>query len=367
MQVLHLIKSLGRGGAEMLLQETLKVHNQEAFTFHYAYFLPWKNQLVSALQANGGRVVNFKAVNQLAMLLQVVSIIRYVKKNNIQIIHCHLPWGGLIGRLVGCFVATPIIYTEHNKQERYHWLTAWLNKYSFNWQHCVVAVSSSVATSIRQHIPLRIPVHTIPNGVATSNFVKNEAEKKRIHQQLGIPANAVVVGIVSVFRTQKRLVEWVQIFVNVAKIHPHLHAIIVGDGPCKNEIDAAIEAANIPHKIHLVGLQTDVKPYLSSMDIFMMTSAFEGLPIALLEAMSMGCAIIATDAGGIPEVVRHQTDGLLVPVQDYFLLVPLLQQLVQHPEQIDYWGHQARQRVINQFDIITTTSKIESLYHTLVK
>ena len=366
MQVLHLIKSLGRGGAEMLLQETLKVHNQQAFTFHYAYFLPWKNQLVSGLQANGGRVVNFKAGNQLAMLLQVPRIVHYVKKNKIQIIHCHLPWAGFIGRLVGCFVAIPIIYTEHNKQERYHWLTAWLNKLSFNWQHCVVAVSNSVATSIQQHIPLRIPIQTIANGVATTNFVKNEADKIHIYHRLGIPAHAIVVGTVSVFRTQKRLVEWVQIFAQVAQNYPHLHAIVVGDGPCKSAIEAAIKAANMQNNIHLVGLQTQVKPYLSSIDIFMMASAFEGLPIALLEAMSMGCAIIATDAGGIPEVVQHEIDGLLVPVHNCFSLVPILEQLVRHPEQIAHWGFQARKRVRQQFDIATTTQQLEALYQSLV-
>jgi hypothetical protein len=98
-KILHIIKSLGRGGAEMLLPETLKEHHQDQFEFHYIYFLPWKNQMVEAIESAGGIVCCFSAKNNLHLLLQYTKIIKYCKKHQIQLIHAHLPWAGFVSRV----------------------------------------------------------------------------------------------------------------------------------------------------------------------------------------------------------------------------------------------------------------------------
>ena len=80
-KVLHIIKSLGRGGAEMLLPETLKIHDQDVFQFHYIYFLPWKDQMVEALKVAGGKVSCFEAKDNIRLLLQYKNIIKYCLEN----------------------------------------------------------------------------------------------------------------------------------------------------------------------------------------------------------------------------------------------------------------------------------------------
>src|SRR5688572_13247890 len=89
-KVLHIIKSLGRGGAEMLLPETLSCHDQSKFEFHYIYFLPWKDQMVGALKHAGGKVRCFQANNNVQIMLQYRKVIRYIRENNISLIHAHL-------------------------------------------------------------------------------------------------------------------------------------------------------------------------------------------------------------------------------------------------------------------------------------
>src|ERR1051325_449913 len=155
--VLHIIKSLGRGGAEILLPETLNKHDRERFHFHYIYFLPWKNQVVAEIQKAGGTVVCMPAKNNLQIMLKVRQIAAYVKKNNIQLIHCHLPWAGIVGRMVGKLTGVPVVYTEHNKWERYHKLTYYANKLSFSSQEKVIAVSGEVARSIQTHYKKKNP------------------------------------------------------------------------------------------------------------------------------------------------------------------------------------------------------------------
>jgi glycosyltransferase involved in cell wall biosynthesis len=362
-KVLHLIKSLGRGGAEMLLPETLKLHSKDQFEFHYMYFLPWKNQMVDALIKNSGRVICLDAKNNLAMLLQVRKVANYVKQQNIAIIHCHLPWAGFVGRLVHKFTGIPVIYTEHNKQERYHWLTFILNKVSFNTQNLAIAVSADVANSIVTNINPKIKVQTILNGVNTTLFQRKDFSGNSLRELAGFPANATVVGTVAVFRFQKRLDLWLEEFAAVCSQFPNVYGVIVGDGPLKAEIISKRKALGLEGKVYMAGLQTEVRPWMAAMDIFMMSSLYEGLPIALLEAMSMECAIVSTDAGGIKEVIRHGEDGLLVPTDSPSDLRHKLTEMLTDLDSRKKLAHSARQRVLESFSLSVMVADLEKIYH----
>ncbi|MFM7709820.1 MAG: glycosyltransferase [Ferruginibacter sp.] len=362
MKVLHLIKSLGRGGAEMLLQETLKLHNKDVFEFHYIYFLPWKNQMVDGLEQAGGTVVNFSASNNVTILLQIPKIIRYIKKNNIELIHCHLPWAGFAGRIVYLLTRKPVIYSEHNIQDRYHMLTRILNRLTFNWQKRVIAVSGDVEKSIQQHIRPTIPVQSILNGVNTNAFRRNEAVRKQQRSALNVSDQDVLIITIAVFRFQKRLKEWIDLIRLVQADKPHVKACIVGDGLLKEDIMEHVRATGMEDKIIFAGLQTDVIPWLSAADIFMMTSAFEGLPIALLEAMSMECAIVTTNAGGIKEVIRNEQDGLVESVDNWKDLRHHLIRLIENPEQRIAFGLKARQRVVDEFSMQKMVNQLETCY-----
>lgn len=362
MKVLHIIKSLGRGGAEMLLQETLKHHNQSAFEFHYIYFLPWKNQMVEGIEQAGGKVINIPAKNNAVIMLQVFKVIKYIKQNKIELIHCHLPWAGFLGRLIHKITRIPVLYSEHNKQERYHKITGTINRLTFNSQSVAIAVSADVAESIHKNIHPRIPVQTILNGVDTDRFKRNSTEGESIRKQYNIPSNAIVIGNIAVFRFQKRLKEWVDLFKTLADKNEQLYGCIIGDGPLNLEIRNHVKSLGLENRIIMPGLQTNVLPWLSAIDIFLMTSEFEGLPIALLEAMSMQCAVVCTDAGGIKEVIRNNEDGFLVPVSDWQSAAEPISKLISNPAEIINWGTKARNRVKSAFSLAAMVEQTEKLY-----
>lgn len=362
MKILHLVKSLGRGGAEMLLQETLKQHDKSRFEFHYIYFLPWKNQMVAGLELAGGKVVNLPAKNNIVIMLQIGKIIKYIKKNQIELVHCHLPWAGFAGRIIHKITGIPVFYSEHNKQERYHVITKTINKITFNWQTKVIAVSNDVAESIQKNIHPKIPVQTILNGVQTNHFVKNVDSGRELRRQYDIDPGCILIGTIAVFRFQKRLKEWIDVFKSIEQKYPGIRGCIVGDGILNKEIRAYLKLQEMEDKILFPGLQTNVLPWLSAMDIFMMTSEFEGLPIALLEAMSMECAVVCTDAGGIKEVIRDQQDGFMVAVDQWKELEKPLAYLLQHPEEIKLYGAKARQRVQESFSLKAMVQQTEIAY-----
>lgn len=360
-KILHIIKSLGRGGAEMLLPETLKLHDTDRYEFHYIYFLPWKNQMVEALEKAGGKVTCFEAKNNIQLLWQYKKVIAYCREHEIELIHAHLPWAGFVARLVHQKTGIPTLYTEHNLQERYHVLTRRINKFSFNSQTVALGVSQDVTDSIRTHINPDIPVRTLLNGINTDSFVREGDDQVR--KSLGIPRDAVVIGTIAVFRFQKRLVEWLEAFKKIENQHSNVYGIIVGAGPLEDEIKQAHQRLGLEKKVFFPGLQTNVKPYQEAMDIFMMSSSFEGLPLALLEAMSMNCAVVATRAGGIKEVIRHNRDGLTCEVDQWEELAELCGDLISDPDAMERLKAAARERVVDSFSLSNMVASLEDQYH----
>ncbi len=361
-KVLHIIKSLGRGGAETLLPETLNLHDNIRFEFHYIYFLPWKDQMVDAIEEQGGKVSCFTASNNLKLLQQYQNVISYCKLNKINLIHCHLPWSGFLGRIIYAKIKIPVIYTEHNIQERYHILTKLLNKSTFNSQSIALGVSKDVSRSIKQHINPKIPVQTLLNGVNTDKFTRNSLKGQNIRDQYNIPEEAVVIGNIAVFREQKCIPDWLHAFKRIRDINKNFYGLLVGAGPLETEIKKLVKELKLEKNVILTGLQTDTVSYFSAMDIFMMSSAFEGLPIALLEAMSMQCAVISTRAGGVVEVVRDSQDGLLCEIGDTQKMADLAAVLLNDKDKRVAFQNAARTRVVNSFSLTNMVSELEKVY-----
>ncbi|HET8860570.1 glycosyltransferase family 4 protein [Marivirga sp.] len=396
-KILHIIKSLGRGGAEMLLPETLKLHDQERFEFHYIYFLPWKDQMVEALKSAGGKVTCLPSKNNIQLMRQIGKVDQYVQEHKIDLIHAHLPWAGFLSRFLHKNTQIPVIYTEHNKQERYHKITFWMNKLTFNWQSKAISVSSDVETSIRKHIKPKVKVQTVLNGVNTDFFerksfsqlaqeipnLKENKEKNTFQMNQGgdkiLPfdngnevlqnllkqkqdnPNIQVVGTIVVFRFQKRLVEWVKVFHQAVQSNPNLRGVIVGNGPFAEQLLKLRTELNLEDHLFLPGLQTNTKDWFSMMDIFMMSSEFEGLPIALLEAMSMECAIVSTDAGGVKEVIVEGESGLMVGVDEWLKLADNLGML-RDAELRSKLAKGGRKRVVEAFSLKRMVGELESVY-----
>jgi len=367
LRVFQLIKSLGRGGAEMLLPETLRHADRERFTYQYGYFLPWKDAMVASLESQGVDVACFSARSNASILLSANRVAEHLRRARADVLHCHLPIAGVVGRLAGRLAGVPVIYTEHNMQERYNLFTRRLNLSTWRLQERVLAVSQDVASSIRTHADSRIPVDVVLNGVDVDRFDRRTVDTTAIRRELGIPPEAPVVGSVAVFRVQKRLHDWLHAARALRERHPASHFILVGDGPLREELHASAAAVALGDSLHWVGLQQDVRPYLAAMDVYLMSSMFEGLPIALLEAMSMQCAVVATAVGGIPEVVRDGENGFLVAPGQPDELARVASDLLATPEVANRCAAAARRTVEDHFSVRRMTRQLEATYLDVAK
>lgn len=361
-RVMHLIKGLGRGGAEMLLAEGLRCADRERFDYSFAYFLPWKDALVSDLRTQGADVTCFGSRNNPAILLSARRLARELKRRRIDVLHCHLPMAGAVGRIAGRLAGVPVVYSEHNMQERYHFLTRWLNKTTWNWQKHVVAVSDDVARSIAVHMPAGVPVETVLNGVDTERFHRQNGDGATLRSRFNIPSDAPVVGTVAVFRSQKRLLDWLSACKRIRADHPDAHFFIVGDGPLREEVLAETERLNLTGVVHFPGLQEDVRPFLATFDLYMMASMFEGLPVALLEAMSMECAPVCTAVGGIPEVIESGANGVLVTPGQPYMLAEAASNLLADDKSRMRMASCARTTVVRKYGIARAVRSLEAIY-----
>jgi glycosyltransferase involved in cell wall biosynthesis len=123
--------------------------------------------------------------------------------------------------------------------------------------------------------------------VSTERFRRTPELRAEARARLDIAPDAPVVGTVAVFRTQKRLDLWLEVAARIAARRPDARFLLVGDGPLRAEVEGHVARLGLGAQVLLPGLQEDVMPYLAAMDVFFVASDFEGLPVALLEAMSM--------------------------------------------------------------------------------
>lgn len=387
-KVLHLIKSLGRGGAEKLIPETALVHDQNKFEFHCLYFYHQDQNILDELKAAGIQTHLIPAKN-LELFFKIKKVKHFVLEQGFDIIHAHLPWAGILARFVGKELAIPIVYTEHNTWERYNKISYLGNRFTFKHQDVAIAVSNEVALSMRLNSiwdPYRrggrLKVIVVQNGVNTEVFRRKSVENERIEigrlgsgilggvslrERLGIPENACVIGKVAVFRSQKRLWLWVELAMRILKTCPETHFLLVGDGEWRERILSQVKKSGLEKNFHWVGVQKNVVPYLSLMDIYLSTSEFEGLPIALLEAMSCEVPIVSTRAGGIGEVIQHGKQGFLTEIEEWEELERYCIQLLQNPEFQKSMAQAARDRVIEKFSMRRMVSELERIYMEVIE
>jgi glycosyltransferase involved in cell wall biosynthesis len=361
-KILHIIKSLGRGGAETLLVETAKIHDRSRFELHVIYFLPWKDQLVEPLRQEGVKVLNIPATNNFSIITQYKNVERYITMHQIDLVHCHLPWAGFLGRAIFLRTDIPVVYSEHNKQERYHFVTKMLNRFSFNWQLHAIAVSEDVRQSILSNIDVDIPVTTIANGVNTVHFSNNRGVGNALRESLGIKNDAVVIGTLAVFRKQKCLLNWLDVFAKLHATNNNLRGVLVGDGPLREALVGHRDRLGLADVVLMPGMQTNAADWYNVMDVFMISSEFEGLPLAMLEAMATEKPIVSTLAGGIGEVVSRGETGFLVPFGDWEGLEKYAQLLINDELLRETVGSKARTRIVENFSLTQMVSSLESIY-----
>ncbi|KGN34708.1 lipopolysaccharide biosynthesis protein [Knoellia sinensis KCTC 19936] len=315
MKVLWLIKGLGPGGAEQLLVSTARVADHRRFAYQVAYMRRDKDHLVSRL-ADAGVSVRLLSSGRLGRLLWPVRLRHLMRSHDV--VHAHSPLMAGVARLVAKTIPSgsrPVtVSTEHNVWGNFSPPTRLLNATTAVLDSQRWAVSEEVRRSMWR--PLRKKTDALVHGIVQSDALLEEGVRARIRRSLGIPEGAIVGITVANLRKEKDYPNLLQGARIALQSRDDLIILAVGQGPLADEISSLHARLGLGDKVRLLGYRTDVPELLAASDIFVLASAFEGLPVSIMEAMHAGLPVVATAVGGVPEAVTEGRTGLLVEARD---------------------------------------------------
>ena len=354
--VLMLTKGLGRGGTERLLVGAARHLDRARFRLEVAYLLPWKDAFVDEIAATGTPVHCLDAPRP-TDLAWLRTLRRVVRDQDIDIVHTHMPLPAAYARLALPGRRPAFVHTEHNMWDRYRRPTRLANRATYRRNARAIAVSDQVAATIRSSVPVEVVVH----GTDPSLVVTGPAARDAARAALGLPAGARVVGTVGNFTAKKDQATLLRAFAALADAPAETRLVLVGLGPLEDPLRALAADLGIAGRVVWPGSRDDVFALLPAFDVFVLSSQFEGLPIALLEAMATGVAPVATRVGGIPEVITDGRDGLLVPAGDPDALAAALAKALDDDDLRADLGQRAAARA-REFDLVHAIRRTEAIY-----
>jgi len=369
--VLMLTKGLGRGGTERLVTGTLRHIDRTKFRVEVAYLLPWKDAFVEQVRAEGIPVHCLDAPRATSVGW-ARRLRRLVRERNLEIVHTHAPLPAVVARLALGLNGPAIVHTEHNLWDRYRRPTRWANALTYRRNAAVMAVSGGVAESIRASgSGSVVPVEVVVHGIDIATMHHGDLARSHARSLLDLPAGpdgpagpgagGPVIGTVGNFTAKKDQACLLDAFATVQAEWRDARLVLVGTGPLEDSLRQRADRLGIGDAVLFTGPRDDVFELLPAFDVFVLSSRFEGLPIALLEAMASGVAPVATRVGGIPEVITDGVDGWLVEPGDPGELAASLTKLVADPETRGNLANAARKRATD-FDLAGAVLTIEDVY-----
>lgn len=232
--------------------------------------------------------------------------------------------------------------------------------------HRIITVSNYVRETMIQKNRIKPEkIVSIPTSVDLGRF-DFTIEGAKVRKEWGIEPDTPLVGIIAIIRSEKGHGYFVEAAERLLKVRPEARFLIVGNEPKGNTIARRIKALGLEKEIIMAGLRDDIPQILAAIDIFVMPSLREALGTALLQALAMKKAVVATRVGGIPEVIIHNQTGLLVPPADGEALSRAILELLEDREKARRLGENGRRLIEEKFSLEIMLERMEALYRDLL-
>ncbi len=336
-KLLYVITALNFGGAEMNLYRLLKGINREKF-----------DPLVVSLIDRGP--VGEKIEQDLAVPVVImgfgtvmksiagfISYVRLIRNWNPQIVHSHMVHANFVARWARLFCSFPVlICTIHNIEEKGKRSNARWRLLAYRFSDFLCDLTTQVSRAgLEKYVKIKaVPsgkILHIPNGIDLNSFNSERAKVEDLRQQLNLGGYFVFLaaGSLTVQKDYPNLLSAFKVYLEKC---PESLLLIAGDGPLKNRLLEMNESLGLADSVSFLGLRRDIPNLMAVADVFVLSSAWEGLPVVLLEAAASSLPIIATDVGGNSEIVADGENGLLVTSEDHHLLAQAMIRLKELPE-----------------------------------
>ncbi|MCC5954224.1 MAG: glycosyltransferase [Acidimicrobiia bacterium] len=364
LRVLWLIKGLGPGGAERLLVHQARVADRDEVDLAVGFLVPWKVHLIPDLAAAGVRATCFP--NETEWDLRWARELRQVLLTHpADVVHVHSPYVASVVRLLVRTLPRAtrpaVVVTEHNRWPRHARATRLANRTTMALDDASLAVSADVRATMPQRLAERVEVitHGIELGAPTEAIARRDLQRAR----LGIGVDEFVIGTVANYRREKAWDLLLDAAAELFRRRPDapVRFVTVGQGPLADDVHDQHARLGLGDRFVLLGYRPEPLWDVAAFDLFTLCSRHEGLPVALMEALACHVPVVATDVGGVSDVVRHDGEGLLVPAEDGDALVEAWLRLLDEPSTRQRLADGAA-RSADRFDITTAQRRLEAIY-----
>lgn len=376
-KVLQIIESTGKSGPRYLLSDLVYNLDKDKFaTTVICSTLRDKDfyKDVQKMEESGINVIILQMKREIFPLLDLIAFFKlcfYIKKGKHDIVHTHSSKAGFLGRIAARLMRVRVvIHTPHcfcfeaqdmhriKKSFYFH-----IEKLAALFCDKIIAVSESQKKDILAlGLTDERKVITIENGVDVYKFGNNGINILKKKQELGLDNGSTILGTVGVLNESKGHRYIIEAVSKILAEGFDVRLIIAGEGILHKDLDTLRASLGLDSRVKLLGFREDIAELLSLMDIFVFPSLWEGMSLALLEAMACGLPVISTDVHGAVDLIGNNQRGILVQRKDVQGLVDAIRYLVSDPNKAKRMGEEARELIGKNYTLEKQVERIQGLY-----
>jgi glycosyltransferase involved in cell wall biosynthesis len=367
-KIVFLITGLAYGGAEVQLLFLSKRLRERGWETHVVSMLS-PQAIAEEFVAAGITVSSLHMHRGIPDPRAILYLRKTLQQVRPQILHSHMVHANLLARIVRPLSPIPIlICTAQNIDEG-----GWRREIAYQFTDPLCDLTTQVSNAgLERYIHVgavsRRKAIFIPNGVDSTLFRPDRESRETVRKAFGIEDSTFVWLAVGRFEPQKDYPTMISAFSKLHRLHPTSQLLIAGQGVLLAEMQHFAKELNLSDSIRFIGLRKDIAALLNGADAFVLSSAWEGLPMVLLEAASVGLPIVATDVGGNREVVRSNVNGYLFPSRDTDTLAKKMHLVMTlEPDKRMAMGREGRQLIETYFDLEIVVDQWEEIYLNFLK
>lgn len=362
-KILQVTPDLGIGGLPKLVVDICKNIDKSIFDISVFCFKKCEEEFTPELIKNNiGVHFPSRENNRRSSYLNFFQLYQFIEKDSIDIVHTHNTAAFVDGIIAAKMARVPInIHTDHARlypDKRRYMFAEWLFSH---FTTKIVAVSEHTQDELIKYekiSPHKIQV--IPNGIDETEYNLNTNNRKK--EELGIQENYPILGLGVRLTEQKGVTYLIQSMVSIINKFPKALLLIAGGGPLQENLEREAKRLGLSQSVKFLGFRLDMPAILNILDIYVLPSLWEGLPLVILEAMAAQKAIVATAVGGTPTAIINERSGLLVNPRNPEALAQAIIRLLEDPSLAAHLAKNAYQRYQEKFTIQKMVSQYEKLY-----
>lgn len=300
---------------------------------------------------------------------------RIIKKGNFEIVHTHSSKAGLLGRLAAWLAGVPVIVHTVHGWSFHERMSAQRRRVFIMLERLMARLSDSliVVAARDQEKGLSAGIgtpgqyHMVRSAIPLDSFSPASVDRASVRRELGIPLDALVVGNVGRLSLQKNPLDWVRVAARIHQAETGCWFLLVGDGPLRSEVETLADQVGISERLVFTGLRRDVDRMMVAMDVFLLTSLWEGLPRVLPQAFAMGVPVVCYGVDGVLEAIDPGLNGFLNHPGELEKMAQDCLTLLRDPSLRQQMGSHGQNRAHREFDLRVMVKQIEAIYETRLR